>query len=65
LQGKVIDMNDHSMLVRGNIDMAVAIDEFPPVTETGKEIEVGDTVWVYGEMNIVFDLSKYGSTYWE
>lgn len=65
LQGKVIDMNDHSMLVRGNIDMAVAIDEFPPITESGKEIEVGDMIWVYGEMNIVFNPDTYANTYWE
>ncbi|MBL0017416.1 MAG: hypothetical protein IPP17_13540 [Bacteroidetes bacterium] len=65
IQGKVIDMNDHSMLVRSSIDMAVAIAEFPPVTETGHEVEVGDMIWVYGEMNIVFDPEKYDNTYWE
>lgn len=65
LQGKVMDMNDHSMLIRANIDMAVAIDEFPPVTEKGQEIEVGDTVWVFGEMNIVFDPDSYGNKFWD
>ncbi|HEX2900785.1 MAG TPA: hypothetical protein VHS96_13775 [Bacteroidia bacterium] len=65
IQGKVIDMNDHSMLVRSSIDMAVAIAEFPPVTETGQEIEVGDMIWVYGEMNIVFDPDNYENTFWE
>jgi hypothetical protein len=65
LQGKVIDMNEHSMLVRSSIDMAVAIAEFPPVTETGQEIEVGDMIWVYGEMNIVFDPDKHENTFWE
>jgi hypothetical protein len=65
LQGKVVNMNDHSILVKANIDMAVAIDEFPPVTETGQEIEVGDMIWVYGEMNIVFDPDKYGNSFWE
>lgn len=65
LQGKVVDMNDHSMLIRANIDMAVAIDEFPPVTEKGQEIEVGDTIWVFGEMNIVFDPDSYGNKFWD
>ncbi len=65
LQGKVIDMNEHAMLVRANIDMAVAIDEFPPVTELGREVEVGDMLWVYGEMNIVFDPDTYENTFWE
>jgi hypothetical protein len=65
LQGKVIDMNEHAMLVRANIDMAVAIEEFPPITETGQEIEVGDSIWVYGEMNIVFDPDKYANPFWE
>jgi hypothetical protein len=65
IQGKVIDMNDHSMLVRANIDMAVAIDEFPPVTELGQEIEVGDMIWVYGEMNIVFDPDSFENPFWE
>jgi hypothetical protein len=65
IQGKVIDMNDHSMLVRANIDMAVAIHENPPITEFGHEIEVGDTIWVYGEMNIVFAPEQYDQKYWE
>jgi hypothetical protein len=65
LQGKVIDMNDHGMLVRANIDMAVAIDEFPPVTELGHEIEIGDMIWVYGELNIVFNPDTYENIYWE
>lgn len=65
LQGKVIDMNEHSMLIRANIDMAVALDEYPPVTELGREIEVGDMVWVYGEMNIVFNPDTYANPYWE
>lgn len=65
LQGKVVDMNDHSMLIRANIDMAVAIDEFPPVTEKGQEIEVGDTIWVFGEMNIVFDPDSYANKFWD
>ena len=65
LQGKVIDMNDHSMLVRANIDMAVAIEEFPPITELGHEIEIGDTIWVYGEMNIVFNPDTYANKFWE
>ena len=36
-----------------------------PDTETGHEVEVGDMIWVYGEMNIVFDPEKYDNTYWE
>jgi hypothetical protein len=65
LQGKVIGMNEHSMLVRANIDMAVAIDEYPPVTEKGHEIEAGDMVRVHGEMNIVFDPDHYENVFWE
>ena len=65
LQGKVIDMNEHSLLVRANIDMAVAIDEFPPVTDLGREIEVGDMIWVYGELNIVFNPDTYANKFWD
>lgn len=65
LQGKVVDINEHAMLVRANVDMAVAIEEFPPMTEEGEEIKLGHTIWVYGEMNIVFNPENVESPYWD
>ena len=65
LQGKVIDINEHSILVRANVDMAIAIEEFPPITETGEEIELGQTIWAYGEMNIVFNPESLETPYWD
>lgn len=65
LQGKVIDMNEHSMLIRANVDMAVAIEEYPPITEDGTEIQLGHTVWVFGEMNIVFNPDNVETPFWE
>ncbi len=65
LQGKVVDINDHSMLIRANVDMAVALAESPPVTEEGDEIRVGHQIWAYGEMNIVLNPENVESPYWD